>query len=123
MSGNKKWNESDQFPIWLVSLVALTLQCHVYPVCNSDVMSYVWFVTSNPVSVQLVAIIKLAESKFEDVSISIDHPPIVTPVELMFQDNCGEVSGAGLIPLSTDQDPFRGAWGTGSEGSASEPGT
>ena len=72
-------------------------------------MSYVWFVTSNPVSVQLVAIIKLAESKFEEVSISIDHPPIVTPVEVIFQDNCGEVSGAGSIPLSTDQDPFNGA--------------
>ena len=41
MSGSKKWNESDQFPIWFVALVALTLQCHVFPVCNSDVMSYV----------------------------------------------------------------------------------
>ena len=78
---------------------------------------------SKPESVQLVAITKFGELKFEEVSISIDQPPMLTPVEDKFQDNCGEVSGSGLIPLSTDQEPFSGDWGTGSEGSASEPGT
>ena len=34
MSGSRKWNGSDQFPIWLVVLVALTLQYHVSPVSN-----------------------------------------------------------------------------------------
>ena len=63
------------------------------------------------------------ESKESVVSNSTDHPPIETPLAVRFQANCGVLSGAGLIPVSTDHEPFRGLVGTGSEGTASEPGT
>ena len=87
MSGSKKWNELDQFPIWFVELVALTLQCQVSPVSSELARSNVWLVMSNPVSVQLVAISRSDESKLADVSNSIDHPPIETPVDKKLHDN------------------------------------
>ena len=87
ISGSKKWNVLDQLPIWLVELVALTLQYQVFPVSNALFRSYVMLVMSNPVSVQLVDINKLEESKSTDVSISIDHPPTVTLDVVKFQDN------------------------------------
>ena len=87
MSGSRKWNGSDQFPIWFVALVALTLQYQVLPVSSVEVISNVWLVISKPVSVQLVAIIKSGELKVEVVSISMDQPPILTPAEDKFQDN------------------------------------
>ena len=89
MSGRRKWNVLDQFPIWLVVLVALTLQYQVLPVSNSSTRSKVLLLMSNPVSVQLVAIIRSGESKELDVSISTDHPPTVTPPDVKFQFNCG----------------------------------
>ena len=123
-SGNKKWKVSDQFPIWFVELVARTRQYHVFPVSSAvPEPLYVWLLMSNPVSVQLVTIIRLGESNVLVVSISTEYPPTVTPLAEKFQVRLGVVSGAMLIPVSTAQEPFVGVTGTGSDGSASEPGT
>ena len=123
MSGSRKLNVFDQLPIWLVELVALTLQYHVLPASSGVDKSKVWLVMSKPLSFQLVAIIRSGESKVFVVSSSIDQPPIETPLVDRFHANCGVLSGAGLIPVSTDHEPFSGLTGTGSEGTASEPGT
>ena len=63
------------------------------------------------------------ESKFADVSNSIDQPPTAGPVVAKFHDNWGVSLGAGLTPESMDHEPLSGDCGTGSAGRASEPGT
>ena len=123
MSGSRKLKVFDQLPIWLVELVALTLQYQVLPASSGVDKSNVWLVMSKPLSFQLVAIMRSEESKVSVVSNSTDHPPIETPAVDRFHANCGVLSGAGLIPVSIDHEPFRGLSGVGSEGTASEPGT
>ena len=103
-------------------LVALTRQYHVSPRSKDEATSNVIFVTSNPESVQLVAIIRFAELNEFVVSISIDHPPTLVVAVEYDHSSCGVSSGEGLIPLSTDHEPFSGEVKTGSEGIASEPG-
>ena len=104
-------------------LVALTLQYQVLPKSSESLTLNVIPVTLNPEFVQLVAIIKSGELNSFVVSISTDQPP--TPVFAAEYDQVswGVSTGDGLIPVSTDQEPFRGATKTGSDGIASEPGT
>ena len=102
--------------------MALTRQYQVVPSAKSDVGVNVEFNTSKPASFQEVLVCNDVDSKVEDVSNWIAHPPTLAEFA-KDQDSVGLFIGVWSTPEPIDHEPLSGVSGTGSEGTALEPGT